>query len=91
MTWNLNEVIEVRPVGDHLVFVRFDDGMAGELDLSAYAARGGIFEPLADIGIFNQVAIEGGTLAWPNGADIAPERLYAMLEAAPKPESSRNL
>ena len=80
MSWNLNEVVEARWQRDHVVYLQFDDGMAGELDLSTYARRGGIFEPIADVSFFKRMKIKGGTLAWPNGADIAPERLYDMLE-----------
>jgi hypothetical protein len=65
-----------------MVYVRFDNGLAGELDLGSYVGRGPIFDPLADESFFRQVRIKGGTIAWPNGADIAPERIYALLEAS---------
>jgi hypothetical protein len=38
-----------------------------------------LFEPLANIAYFQGFSLEGGTLTWPNWADIAPERLYEMV------------
>jgi len=82
MPWNFNKVIEVRPVRKYVLYIAFDDGVAGEIDFSPYIHRGPIFQPLADEDYFRRVTIAGGTVSWPNGADIAPERLYEMLEAA---------
>ena len=70
-------VIDARHVKDYTVWLRFADGTAGEVDLSG-ELWGPVFEPLKDPDYFRQfVLAEYGTLAWPNGADFAPEFLYS--------------
>ncbi len=67
------QVLEARYRGGHRVWLRFDDGDDGEVDLSAELA-GEIFEPLQDPGYFARFTVDE-TLTWPNGADFAPEFL----------------
>ena len=64
---------------DHTVFVSFADGLAADVDLSYLLDYGGVFEPLHDPAYFARLRAdsEAGTIVWPNGADIAPETLYA--------------
>ena len=83
--WDMNDIQEVEYLHDYVVRVAFDDGLAGEIDLASYLERGPIFAPLADLELFKRVSIEGGTLCWPNGADIAPERIHEILEMAASP------
>jgi hypothetical protein len=73
------EVTEARPTGAWRVWMNFADGVEGEVDLSRYLRYGPVFAPLADEEFFRQLRVEAGTIAWPNGADIAPERLYELL------------
>jgi hypothetical protein len=58
------------------------DGTTADVDLGYLLAYGGVFEPLRDPAYFASLKadIEAGTLVWPNGADIAPETLYAHAQ-----------
>ncbi|OFV96697.1 MAG: hypothetical protein A3H28_05130 [Acidobacteria bacterium RIFCSPLOWO2_02_FULL_61_28] len=65
----------------HLIF---NDNSEKTIDFRPWL-EGPIFEPLKDPNYFQRFFLEGGTVAWPNGADIAPETLYhvAMGERQP--------
>jgi hypothetical protein len=80
--WRLNELKTIAYRGGYVFCVTFDDGTAGDVDFSEYLERGPVFAPLRDLSFFRQARIEGGTIAWPNGADIAPEALYEKVEVA---------
>ena len=74
-------VVKAEHRGGHRVLIVFDDGTAGEVDLSA-ELWGPVFEPLReDPRAFAALRVdpELGTIMWPNGADLAPEHLYALL------------
>ena len=76
----LPQVIRARHIGQFVVSARFDDGSEKYIDISQWF-KGPVFEPLKDPKFFKTFFIEAGTLAWPNGVDIAPEALYAAPES----------
>ena len=67
-------VVEARYVRDYTVWLRFNDGTSGEVDL-ADELDGPVFEPLRDVEAFKRFKIACHTLSWDNGADFAPEFL----------------
>jgi uncharacterized protein DUF2442 len=77
----LKDVVEVRPLGGYRVWLRFEDGVEGDLDLGQVIEFKGIFAPLRDEREFAKVRVhsELGAIAWPNGADLDPDVLYAKL------------
>jgi len=77
------EVIEVRYVRDYTLWLCFQDGACGEVDI-APSFKGPVFEPLRDIEFFKQVRVDSeiGTIVWPNGADVAPETLHERLQVS---------
>ncbi len=77
----MSRVSKVAVVGPHRLAVEFADGVKGEVDL-ADRLFGPVFEPLKDPKFFSRVRVdEFGVIAWPNGADIAPDALYEQLAA----------
>jgi predicted nucleotidyltransferase len=77
----LVDIVEVRPLGGHRLFLRFEDGTGGEIDLAPILRFDGIFEPLRDPVFFAQVRLERdlGTIVWPNGADLCPDVLHQRV------------
>ncbi len=73
-------VTDAKHVKEHRVHVWFNDGTDAEIDLSE-SLVGPIFELLRDVEYFSRFSIQGHTLAWPNGADFAPEYLHDLAKA----------
>jgi hypothetical protein len=75
-------VTAVRYLRDYVLWLRFDDGAEGEIDLAGQLI-GEVFEPLHDVTLFAAVRLDAEirTVAWPNGADLAPEFLRELLRS----------
>ncbi len=73
-------LLEARYVRDFVIWVRFSDGTHGEVDLAG-ELQGPIFEPLKDRDYFRCFTLDPSlhTVAWPNGADLAPEYLLEKI------------
>ena len=80
----LHDITAVKVVGEFRLRLSFDDGTVGEVDLAERDWRG-VLERLRDPAYFSRVRVdpEMGTIAWPDGVDLAPEPLYE--------EAQRNL
>ena len=76
--WDMNDVIAIEYRQNFIYWIQFDDGSAGEVDFLPFL-YGSMFEPLKGLKYFQQATVDGGTITWPNGADIAPETLYDQL------------
>jgi hypothetical protein len=81
----LKDIVAVKPLGEYRLYLRFEDGVDGIVDLAGHLAFRGVFEPLRDTACFALVRVDNelGTVAWPNGADLDPDVLYSQLTGIP--------
>ena len=73
----LPQVIEARYVSDYRIELTFNTGLRKTVDFSHWL-KGPVFEPLKNRSEFRKFFIAGGSVCWPNGADIAPETLFTI-------------
>jgi len=85
----LHDIIEARAMRERRLFVKFDDGTEGTIDITTVTRFDGMFAALRDQAIFARVRVdpELGTVVWPTGADLCPDVLYSRLTGAPLPGS----
>ena len=77
--WNMNDVTKIAYRRDYIFHVEVDDGVAGDIDFREYIGKAPVFELLKTKTFFKKAVIKGGTITWPNGADIVPETLYEKI------------
>jgi len=72
----------VEYLGDYRLFLSFDNGESGEADLSG-RLHGEVFEALRDKSLFATAHQHplARTVAWNNGADLAPEYLLDLVRS----------
>ena len=77
----LHDIVEARALDGHRLFVRFDDGTTGILDIAAFTKFDGVFAPLQEPANFARVRVDAdlGTVVWPSGANLCPDTLYAYV------------
>ena len=73
----LPSVVQAELKGGFRMRVVFNDGTENTIDFGRWL-DGPMFEVLRAPEFFARYFIDGGTVVWPNGADIAPETLYAV-------------
>ena len=71
----LVRIREVRPLGNYCVQLTLTDGRVVERDLGPMLV-GPVFSEIRNDKLrFMELRVEGGTLVWPNGADLCPDVL----------------
>ncbi len=87
-------VVSVRPLAGHELFLEFDDGTSGVVDLGRRFPFTGVFAPFADLAWFRQVRVdeESGTyVARIPGDFITPKwDVMYFVEAIDKHGNGRN-
>jgi hypothetical protein len=71
----LPRVIRAEYRGGFRIHLTFNDRSERTVDFRPWL-EGPVFDALKDPAYFREFFVDGGTVAWPNGADIAPETLY---------------
>ena len=73
-------VKEAKYLHDYVIWLRFNDGAEGEIDLER-ELEGEVFGSLKDQQLFQTFHVdpELKTVVWENGADLAPEFLYENM------------
>ena len=72
--------VEARALGQYRLWLRYDDGAEGEVDLSDLAGQG-VFEAWKDETFFASVQIAPhGALTWGEDIELCPDMLYARLK-----------
>jgi hypothetical protein len=81
----LKDIVEVRPHGGHTLYLRFEDGIEGVINVANLIEFSGVFAPLLQPEYFSLVRVnpELGTIYWPNEADLDPDVLYSVLIGEP--------
>jgi hypothetical protein len=74
------KIIEAHVLGSYRLYVKFSDGVEGEVDLSALAGHG-VFAAWSDPAFFERVQVgsSGRSLEWSNQIDLSADSLYLNL------------
>jgi len=74
----MESIIEVRPLENYHIWMRFADNFDATIDIKPYITTG-ISTKLLEVEYFNQVEIdEFGGITWQNGFDFCPNYLREL-------------
>jgi hypothetical protein len=72
-------LIDVRPLPAYRLFLRYDDGVEGEVDVSGLVGRG-VFSRLQEPEQFEKVSIgPSGEIQWNSEIDLCPDSMYMRI------------
>lgn len=89
----MRKVTEIRSLDNFRLWLRFDDGVTGEVDLSDLEGKG-VFSTWVSHSDFGSATIgDSGEVAWEGGGDLCPDSLYMRITGKTVAElfPSRNL
>jgi hypothetical protein len=85
------KIVELSPRENYRLFLRYEDGTEGVVDLSSMAGRGGFAAWLVP-GVFEQAKLsEFGVPEWPGELDLCSDSLYMQLTGKSAEEIFPNL
>ena len=74
-------LLEAKYIEDYKIFLKFNTGESGKVDLEQTIYKHKISTPLRKKENFSNFILDSWpTLAWECGFDIAPETLYSMMK-----------
>lgn len=74
------DVVEVEVTGDLALWVRFADGLTGQVRFQPSHLTG-VFAALKERAFFVQVFVDHGAVAWPGDIDLAPDAMYQAIKS----------
>ncbi len=75
---NLILVTSAHYLFDYTLELTFSDGLKAEIDFTDWIKNYPFFKPLENIDYFKTFSLDGWTVVWENGADVAPETLHKV-------------
>ena len=85
-------ILEAKYVKDYRIFLKFNTGETGEVDIRDLVYKYQIAEPLRDLENFSRFHLDSWpTLTWDCGFDVAPESLYFRATGKSLLESKSDL
>ncbi len=81
MEFKRAKIVACKPGLNYRLWIRFDDGLEGEIDLSDLVGKG-VFAAWNSVDFFNQVRVDSktDTVAWGDDLDLDPYVLRARIE-----------
>lgn len=71
--------VEIKPLPNYRLWIKYSDGTEGEVDLSHLAGKG-VFSSWKDPHTFTKAHIgDHGALIWDDNIDLCPDALYMQI------------
>jgi hypothetical protein len=77
MDW---DVTDVKVTGERALWVKFRDGLEGEVRFLPTFFRG-VFSELRESDQFRRVGLADGVVTWPGELDLAPDAMHREIKA----------